>query len=104
MLKRVLSETLRLEVTWRLALTALICSGSIAAATVTYAYTKGNEVLQEAQHQTEILLRNYIPYAVFMSKWDEKVRQDQNNHQEIRERLIRLEEKVGNGEKRSGHH
>jgi hypothetical protein len=38
-----------------------------------------------------------------MSKWDEKLKLDQENHQEIRERLIRLEEKVINGEKRRGH-
>lgn len=103
MLKRVFSESLRLEMTWRLAVSALICSGSIAAATVTYAYNKGNDVLQQSQHQTDIQLRNYVPYDVFMSKWDEKLKLDQENHQEIRERLIRLEEKVINGEKRRGH-
>jgi hypothetical protein len=61
MLKRVLSESLRLEVTWRLAVSALVCSATIAAATVTYAYTKGNDVLQQSQHQTDIQLRNYVP-------------------------------------------
>jgi hypothetical protein len=104
MLKRVLSESLRLEMTWRLAFSALVCSATIAAATVTYAYSKGNDVLTQAQQNTDMQLRNYITYGTFMEKWDEKMRQDQEHHQEIIERLIRLEEKVGGGEKRRGHH
>jgi hypothetical protein len=105
MLRRVLAESLRLEMTWRLALSALVGTATIAAGTVTYAYSHGNEVLQQSQHQTEILLRNYIPYEVFMQKWDDKLRLDQQNHQELVERLIRLEEKVGtNKERGRGHH
>lgn len=105
MLKRVLSESLRLEMTWRLALSALVCSATIAAATVTYAYSRGNDVLHQSEQQTELLLRNYIPYSIFMEKWDQKTQRDQANHQEIIERLIHLEEVVGTGKRQQrGHH